>query len=103
MISSQATEPRPAFIDGFSRQADSMDAGAAAWQARRSQPYGYCRPAGKLEAIAPAVAPEADTFAHAAGLLLLKLTHGIRKFESDARELMQRYLIATLAQIRSAG
>lgn len=42
---------------------------------------------------------QADVFAHAAGLLLLKHTHRIRMFGSDPRKLMQEYLSCALAQL----
>jgi AcrR family transcriptional regulator len=42
---------------------------------------------------------QADVFAHAAGLLLLKHTHRIRMFGADPRKLMQGYLSAVLGRL----
>lgn len=49
---------------------------------------------------AQARAMEADAFAHAAGLLLLKHTHRIRMFGAEPRQLMQRYLTGMLTQLK---
>ncbi len=42
-----------------------------------------------------------DTFAHAAGLLLLAHTHRIRMFGASARDLMARYIADRIDQLKS--